>query len=128
MPKSWCVLAFCAWLFSTVHDFERTPGLAFLAASLICPRIVLVCNMLTVHRYFKNFSSPCSSLSSKLSERIKERKLLNSFLFFYSCPYFIDHLARKCLPPGLSMLHRAFKYRMFFILPSNHQNMSRNSI
>ena len=75
MPKSWHVLAF-AWLFCAVPDFERTPGVAFLAASLICPRIVRMCNMClnisVVHApaYLANFS-----------ERIRERKLLHSSFF-----------------------------------------------
>ena len=124
MPKSWHVLAF-AWLFCAVPDFERTPGVAFLAASLICPRIVRMCNMClnisVVHApaYLANFS-----------ERIRERKLLHSS-FFTLALIFIDHLTRKCLPPSYrpsfkELIYNSRKYRMFFILPSSHQNMSRN--
>ena len=34
--------------------------------AIICPRIVRVCNVLSVHKYLKNFSSPCFNLRSKL--------------------------------------------------------------
>ena len=34
--------------------------------NLICSRIVRVCNELSVHKYSKNFSSPCFNLRSKL--------------------------------------------------------------
>ena len=37
--------------------YFQPPGSCF--PSLICPRIVRVCNVLSVHKYSKNFCSPC---------------------------------------------------------------------
>ena len=37
--------------------YFQPPGSCF--PSLICPRIVCVCNVLSVHKYSKNFCSPC---------------------------------------------------------------------
>ena len=59
--RKWRVLVF-AWSFLLLILSHR--GVAFPA--IICPRIVRVCNVLSVHKYLKNFSSPCFNLRSKL--------------------------------------------------------------
>ena len=44
--------------------------------NLICSRIVCVCNELSVHKYSKNFSSPCFKMPSRLFRTSRP---------FYSC-------------------------------------------
>ena len=91
--------------------------------SLICPRIFKSCvgKVLRVHKYSNNFSSLCFSLPSK---RFQMRE--SSFIpLFCSRSDFLDHLAQKPLPQAG---HLFLLQRTDFILPSNHQNMSRNSI
>ena len=65
--------------------------------AIICPRIVRVCNVLSVHKYLKNFSSPCFNLRSKLFRTNEGEKaaLLHSS-FFALAPTF----ARKRPPTG----------------------------
>ena len=95
--------------------------------NLICSRIVRVCNDLSVHKYSKNFSSPCSVTSlANLSERIRERKPLHSPFFLY--PTFARNLLPTSYPSFKELINNSRKYRIFFILRSNHQNMSKNSI
>ena len=74
----------------------------------ICPRIVRVCKVLSVlvPKNSKKLSSPFFyRLRSNFSERILGRE--NSFR---------------------ELIHNSRKYRILFILPSHHQDMSRNSI
>ena len=67
---------------------------------------------MSVHKYSNNFSSPCFSLPSKLF------RTNSSFLL---SPDFLDHALR-------AETLNSRKYRMFIIIPSNHQHMSRNTI
>ena len=67
---------------------------------------------MSVHKYSNNFSSPCFSLPSQLF------RTNSSFLL---SPNFLDHAPR-------AHTFNSRKYRMFIIIPSNHQNMSRNTI
>ena len=67
---------------------------------------------ISVHKYSDNFSSPCFSLPSQLF------RTNSSFLL---SPNFLDHAPR-------AETLNSRKYRMFIIIPSNHQNMSRNTI
>ena len=93
-----------AWLLSVLILGQR--GLSFPVN--ICPRIVRVCKVLSVlvPKNSKKLSSPFFyRLRSNFSERILGRE--NSFR---------------------ELIHNSRKYRILFILPSHHQNMSRNSI
>ena len=67
---------------------------------------------MSVHKYSNNFSSPCFSLPSKLF------RTNSSFLL---SPDFLDHAPR-------AETLNSRKYRMFIIIPSNHQNTSRKTI
>ena len=63
---------------------------------------------------------------ANLSERIRERKPLHSP--FFLSPTFARNLLRTSYPSFKELINNSRKYRIFFILRSNHQNMSRNSI
>ena len=93
----------------------------FLTASLICPRIVRVRNMLSVHKYSKNFSSLYApAYLANFSERIRERKLLHSS-FSYSGPPRGEMLAAR-----LSAIHQRAEFSeiqdVFYssVKPSKH--------
>ena len=71
---------------------------------------------MSVHKYSNNFRVHALACLANFSERI--------FSFLLS-PDFLDHLERKRLPPPW---RNSQKYRMFIIILSNHQNMSRNTM
>ena len=84
--------------------------------NLICSRIVRVCNELSVHKYSKNFSSPCFNMPSKLFRRIRERKPLHSP--FFLSPTFARNLLPTSYPSFKELINNSRKYRIFFILRS----------
>ena len=76
----------------------------------ICPRIVLVCNVLSV-LVFAN---------------IQKLSVVHSFIACLAIFPNDFYIGRESSIKEL--INNSRKYRMLFILPSHHQNMSRNAI
>ena len=76
----------------------------------ICPRIVRVCNALSV-LVFTN---------------IQKISVVHSFIACVAIFPNEFYIGRKS--SFKELINNSRKYRMLFILPSHHQNMSRNSI
>ena len=114
--------AFCLSRGFFAMIFEPT-GTWFL--SLICPRIEHVSVTCWGYTNIQTISVVYAlACLANVSKWINERE--SSFIpLFCSRSDFLDHLAQKPLPQAG---HLFLLQRTDFILPSNHQNMSRNSI
>ena len=101
--------------------------------SLFCPRIEHVSVTCWGYTNIPTISVVYALVClANVSKWIRERE--SSFIpLFCSRSDFLADLARKLLPQAgypcfKELIKNSRKYRMFFNLPSNHQNMSRNAI